>query len=334
MKRSTIFALIFAIAIAATASSGLSRVLAQQAPSPGSGQALEISPTLVTLDADPGEELTLQVRLRNVSSEALIVSGEINDFLAGDELGAPRVIMEEDMEEFADNPYSIREWIDSVPEILLEPGEIETLTATINVPANASPGGHYGVIRFSGTPPELEDTGVSLAASVGTLVLLTVSGDITEAAEVEEFTVMKDGETPRLFESQPLQLVQRIRNTGNVHIQVRGQVFIKDMFDRDLAAANVNLSQQNILPDSVRRFEQDIDSSLIGNKRLFGRYTANLELTYGDEQTISDTITFWVIPYRLIGGIILAVIIVSLGIWIMLKRYRRRILKQARRRRY
>lgn len=323
-----------ALVFAAIVGGGLSKVLAQQAPSPGSGQALEMSPTLVTLDADPGEELTLQVRLRNVSSDALIVSGEINDFVAGDELGAPRVIMEEDREEFDDNPYSIREWIDSVPEILLEPGEIEELTATISVPNNASPGGHYGIIRFSGTPPDLEDTGVSLAASVGTLVLLTVSGDITESAEVEEFMVVKDGETSRVYESQPLQLVQRIRNTGNVHIRVRGQVFIKDMFDRDLAAANVNLSQQNILPDSVRRFEQDIDSALIGNKRLFGRYTANLELTYGDEKTISDSITFWVIPYRLIGWIIFVIVIGSLGLWLMLKRYRRRILKQARRRRY
>lgn len=334
LKRNTVFALGLLLIVVAVVGSGLSTTFAQQAPSPGSGQALEISPTLVTLDADPGENLTLEVRLRNVSDEPLVVSGEINDFVAGDEQGAPRVVMEEDMEEFGDNPYSLRDWVDSVPEMLLEPGDIETLTATISVPNNASPGGHYGIIRFSGTPPELEDTGVSLAASVGTLVLLTVSGDISESAEVEEFVVMKDGETSGMFESQPLQLVQRIRNTGNVHVRVQGQVFIKDMFDRDLAAANVNLSQQNILPDSVRRFEQDIDEALIGDTRLFGRYTANLELTYGDEKTITDTITFWVIPYRLIGGIIAAIVIGSIIVWLMLKRYRRRILKQARRRRY
>jgi len=304
---------------------------AQEQPPAGSGQALEISPAIANLEVDPGEVTEIELRLRNISNEALIVSGEINDFVAFDETGAPKILTEqEDIEALGDNPFSFKDWVNPLPQLLLEPNEIETINATINVPADASPGGHYGVVRFSGTPPELEDAGVSLAASVGALMLITVSGDITESIEIEEFMIAKDGVNSPVFESTPLEIIQRIRNTGNVHVQATGRVNIKDMFDRDVAAANVNLSRQNILPESIRRFEQDIDSSLIGNKRLFGRYSATLELTYGADKMASATTTFWVIPYRLIGVIVLLLVVIALGIHYSLKRYKQRIIRQTR----
>lgn len=301
---------------------------AQEQPQPGTGQALEIAPTIVDLDVDPGESTDVEIQLRNVSNEDLIVSGEINDFLAFDEEGSPNIIMEEEAEEYADNPFSMRAWAQPMEPILLEPNQIETLTVDFIVPGDASPGGYYGAVRFTGTPPELEGTGVSLATSIGTLLLATVSGEAVEDAAIEEFYVEQDGSRGTMFESPPLQLVQRIKNTGNVHIQPTGQVEIKDMFDRRIAAANVNLGQQNILPESIRRFEQDVDSSLIGDRRLFGRYTANLQLEYADEQTMTQTLSFWIIPYRLIAAIIAGFVIAAFAIRYFLKRYKAKIIAQ------
>ena len=303
-----------------------------QQPTPGTGQALEIAPTIVTLDVDPGETVEVEIQLRNVSNEELIVTGEINDFLASDEQGSPNIIMEDQAQDFEDNPYSMRAWAQPIQPLLLEPGEIETLTAPFIVPDNASPGGYYGAVRFTGTPPELEGTGVSLTTSIGTLMLATVSGESDKNAAIEEFKVEKDGSSGSFFESTPLQLIQRIKNTGNVHIQPTGQVLITDMFDRRVASANVNLGQQNILPESIRRFEQDIDSSLIGDRRLFGRYTADLELEYGEDKILTDTLTFWVVPYRLIAGIIVVFVTALLAIRYALKRYKQKIIKQTRRR--
>ena len=307
-------------------------VKAQEQPIPGTGQALEIAPTIVNLDVDPGETVDVEIQLRNVSNEELIVTGEINDFLASDEQGSPNIIMDDDDGEFEDNPFSMRAWAQPIQPLLLEPGEIETLTAPFIVPDNASPGGYYGAVRFTGTPPELEGTGVSLTTSIGTLLLATVSGETDRNAAIEEFKVEQDGSSGSFFESTPLQLVQRIQNTGNVHIQPTGQVRITDMFDRRVASANVNLGQQNILPESIRRFEQDIDSSLIGDRRLFGRYTAELELEYGEDKILTDTLTFWVVPYRLIAAIVVAFVILLLAIRYALKRYKQKIIKQTRRR--
>ncbi len=54
---------------------------------------------------------------------------------------------------------------------------MKNLPITINVPANASPGGYYGVIRFTATPGKLDQSGVALSASLGALDFIRVNGD-------------------------------------------------------------------------------------------------------------------------------------------------------------
>jgi len=305
--------------------------LQAQTPAEETGQALEIAPPIATLNVDPGETTTLDILLRNVSTAEQIASAEVNDFVASGETGTPRLLLDD--EEAEGNPYSIGDWVQPMQPVLLVPGEVKSVPVTITVPDNASPGGHYGVIRFSASAPELEDTGVALSASVGTLVLATVSGETTERLEIEESSVNIDGKTGTFFESTPLQFVQRIKNSGNNHVQPSGQVTISDMFGRTVASLNVNLPPRYILPASVRRFEQPLDSSVIGDKWLFGRYTADLELTYGEnEQTLSNSFTFWVIPYRLIGFAVVGLIIAFFAARFGLRRYNERVIEKARKR--
>jgi hypothetical protein len=308
-----------------------SAVHAQQAQS---GQALEISPPSLPLNVDPGERREFTLLIRNVSSSDLIATGEVNDFVASGEGGIPRILLDED--ESQDNPYSFKDWIEPLPETLLAPGELKSIPIVINVPENATPGGHYGVIRYSGSAPELDQTGVSLAASLGTLVFLDVSGDTTLQLEIEEFSINKDGVTGTIFQSTPLTLVERLRNVGNTHVQPRGTVALTNMFGRNVASANVNLADRYVLPgpddNNTRRFEQQIDEALIGDRWLFGRYTADLELTYGDNQTVSDQLNFWVIPYRLVAAVVVGLVALFFISRTLLRRYNERVISKARRR--
>lgn len=292
-----------------------------------SGQALEIAPPVITLTANPGQTVQLQISLRDISSGSLLVTNQINDFVASGEDGAPKIIMDTTNDV---NPYSIKGWISPIASLLMVPHQIKTINVTIHVPSNASPGGHYGVIRFTATPPELHSTGVSLSASLGSLILITVTGKTKEGLAVVEFSTNKNGRTVKLFEAKPINFSERIKNIGNVHEQPSGQVSVIDMFGKKIGAVNVNLQARNILPQSIRRFDQTLDSSVIGNKILFGRYTANLHLTYGaTKQVLTASLVFWVIPYRLIGGTIL--LLVS-GFFILrfgLRRYNQRIINKA-----
>ena len=304
----------------------LSPLVVSAADTNTSGQALEIAPPVITLSADPGQTIKTEIRLRNISKGSLIVKGQVNDFVAAGEDGTPKILLEDQ----ASGPYSIKGWVNTLPEVLMASKQIKTMTATITIPADASPGGHYGVIRFTATAPELQGTGVSLSASLGSLVLIKVNGDTKESMTVQDFSINKGGKTGTLFESTPLQFVERLKNTGNIHEQPVGQVSVTDMFGKKIAAVNINLPPRNVLPQSIRKFEQPLDSAVLGNKMLFGRYTANLSVTYGtNKQVITSSLVFWVIPYTLIGIAIIALIVGFFALRFFIRRYNRHIIKKS-----
>lgn len=301
---------------------------AAESTQPGA-QALEIAPPVINLSADPGETVTAEINLRDVSDGQLIVTGEVNDFTAGDENGTPKILLDDDEL----SPYSMRDWFGPINQLLLEPREIKKLPVQISVPADTAPGGYYAVVRFTGTPPDLDGTGVSLSASLGALIFMQVNGDAEEGLEIEEFTTQaSNGAVTSLFQSAPITFVERLKNTGNLHQQPSGQITITDMFGRKVATINVNLPPRNILPDSIRKFEQSLDSSVIGNKILFGLYKAELKVTYGtDQQTVTSSLSFWVIPYMLIAIIVVGLIVAFIGLRFLIRRYNRHIIKKAQR---
>lgn len=274
-----------------------------------SGQALEIAPPVLTLTGDPGQTIKADLNLRNVSNTNLVVKNQINDFTAAGDDGTPKLILDDET-----SPYSIKGWLTPLPELVLVPKQIKTLPITINIPKDASPGGHYGVVRFTGTPAELEGQGVTLSASLGSLMLITVNGAVKESLEVQDFTITKDGVSKKVYESTPLTFTEKIKNTGNIHEKPAGQVTITDMFGKKVATLNVNLPPRNILPQTVRKFEQPLDSSVIGNRRLFGRYSASMKLTYGtnNSQSVTASTTFWVIPWKLIAMFAAAIVVIIL----------------------
>lgn len=330
---STIFRTIISLFILAFAvSATVHAQTASKVPTgAGPGQALEIGPPVVNLKGDPGQTIKAQISLRNISNNKLIVSNEINDFTANGEDGTPKLLL--DSKE--PDPNSIIPWISPLPQFNLVPKQIQQLNLTLKIPANASPGGFYGVIRFTGRAPELGDTGVALSASIGALVFVRVNGVAKEAMATEEFFAHAgDNKAAWLFESPPIHFVQRLKNNGNIFEKPTGLVRVKDMFGKEMGATNVNLPQSNVLPNTVRKFTQPFDKSVYGERWLFGKYTAEMEVTYGDNaQKINSTITFWIIPYRLIIAIIVGLIALFFIIRFALKRYTESVLSQGRRRR-
>ena len=295
------------------------------------GQALEIAPPVLNLTADPGQLITTKIILRDVSTSKLVVRNQINDFVASGEDGTPRLLLDDAAE---DSPYSLKSWIQPLPEFTLNPKQINELPVKIKVPANAAPGGYYAVVRFTATAPGLDGTGVSLSASLGTLVLLRINGDAKESMKVEELSTTKNGKRTGLFESQPITFQARIKNEGSTHEQPTGAIVVSDMFGNKIAGVNVNLTRNNVLPNSIRKFEQTLDKATIGDRFLFGRYTADMKLTYGTKgQTVTESTSFWVIPYRLVGFAIILVVIAFIIIRIALKRYTERVVERSRSRR-
>lgn len=316
---------VLAMSVLLFATSGSVRAAAA-IPGVGGTQALEIAPPVLVLTADPGQTIKTQISLRDVANNDLLVTAQVNDFVAAGEDGTPKIITHPS----GVNPYSIKSWIATFPKLLMKPRQIVNVPVTIKVPADASPGGHYGVLRFSGTAPTLGGQGVSLSASLGSLMLVTVNGDIKEKLSVAEFSANTEGARSTFFNSAPIHFVTRLKNEGNVHEQPIGQIRITDMFGKNVANLNVNLPPRNVLPSSIRRFESPLDSTVIGNKRLFGRYHAALKVTYGKtNQLTTADMYFWVVPYKLIAGVVVLIVGGFFGLKYLITRYNRAIVKRA-----
>ncbi len=281
----------------------------------GTGQALEIAPPLVSLRADPGQTVTADIKIRDIAKVPLVVTGEVNDFSSDGETGIPKIATDTTEK----SPYSIIDWVQPLNQLTLIPGEIKSLPVEINVPSNASPGGYYGVIRFTAKAGSLNSSGVALSASLGALVFIRVNGDATESMEVEELYAQKEGKRGWFFDGSPITFVQRVKNTGNVQEQPVGVLAVADMFGKPVANLSFNLAKNTVLPDSIRRFETSLDKTNIGNRMLFGMYTGKLTTTFGDGQTVTKTVRIFVFPWQIVLGIIvaLAAIIGGFRYWLV-----------------
>ena len=293
------------------------------------GQALSISPPTLELNADPGQTVTASIKLTNISSGELLIKNQINDFGAKNETGEPNIIFEDNQS----SVYSLKNWVIAPPPFKIASKQTKLVDFRINVPKDAEPGGHYAVFRFTGQAPELEESGVALSASLGSLVLLKVSGNVQQKADiVDYYSANSQFAKAGFFEGAPINFVERIHNSGNVHINPTGTIEVTDIFGRKVDTLQVNGSLSDpknppraILPASTRKFDQTLNKPW-----MFGRYQAKLHLTYGEQnqQNLDSVISFWVIPYKLILLVIATLILLVLLLRFVHKKYKQRIINK------
>ncbi len=294
------------------------------------GQALEIAPPMLSLSGNPGETIETKINIRDVSVSPLVVSSAVNDFGADGENGIPKISLNTS----DPNPYSLITWVKPIGKLTLQPKQIDALPVSIAIPANAAPGGYYGVIRFTAAAPQSNTTSVTLSASLGTLVFVRVNGTAKESASLEEFSTTQNGNKMFLFEATPVDFTIRVKNDGNVYEQPVGQIAVTDMFGNPVGNVNVNLDRRVVLPGSIRKLDASLDKGVLGNRMLFGRYTAKLTMTYGaNGQKVTTELSFFVIPWKLI---LLGLAVLVGGFFLVrfaLRRYTERILARSPRRR-
>lgn len=296
-----------------------------QSSTTNAAQGMQISPTVVELNAAKGKTYNIKLTVTNVTSSDLVYTTSIDDFNAAGETGSPHIILDSTLPPAA----SIKTWVNTDSGFSLTAHKSRVVTAQIIIPNNAEPGGHYGVLRFSGTAPEIKSTGVGLSASAGVLILIRVDGEITEKASLASFytSTTQKGEQSSFFENNPIWFVTRIKNEGNIHIKPVGNIEVRDMFGGLVSNLPINKDKANILPNSIRRFDnQKLDKSW-----MLGLYTANLTMGYGTTgQAITNTISFWVIPYKIILAALLILATIIFIFKRLIKVYNRRVIEKAK----
>jgi len=156
-------------------------------PSPVSaqtpGKGLTVIPPKFELVANPGEVVIEKVRLRNESEFPVTYAVATEDFASSGEEGAVTL----EGETPAITGYSLATWImPATKEVVLQPKEEVTFNFRIEIPKEAEPGGHYASILFS-SGGEVQPGAAAVTSRIGALVLLRVSGNVNEQAEIETF---------------------------------------------------------------------------------------------------------------------------------------------------
>src|SRR5581483_737544 len=154
------------------------------------------------------------------------------------------------------------------------------------------------------------------------------------------------------YEFLPVNFTIRVHNSGNIYAGASGNIFIM-RGKKQVGVLTVNGNHGLVLPGSNRVFKAswsdgfpvykavyDANGQPVTgkdgkpkvqlswnfskvSKLRFGHYTAQLALVYNDGQRdvpISGTVSFWVIPWRIIGGLLVVALFVGIGVWSTLRR--------------
>jgi len=257
--------------------------------------SITASPPQLELEALPGATLQDTIKITNPSETELVFKADISDFIVTDNQGTPIPV-----NETVSGRWSLASWINVSPhQIVLKPQESAVIDVFISLPQDALAGGHYAMITYQ---PSLDSTlaqgtsGSAINQKVGTLVYLQVIGDITEAAYLKQFTA------PKFSEYGPVNLHLEIENLGDIHLKPQGTVVITNLFNQTIL--NQELEAKNIFPFAARTYDYTLEG-----KWHLGRFKAQLFTTAGDNQIpIEGLIYFWIIPYKEISVILLALI--------------------------
>jgi hypothetical protein len=327
----------FLLSVSLAAAQSPTRSVPRSLTAPQAGINLSVSPTFLNLTANPGETVTSQFKVKNNSS----FSEHLRVRLAKFEIGAGgKPIL---------SPVSANDtftkWVEiEEPDFMVSPNQTKAVKFTITPPKEASLGYYYAFVIERVQERESEGTGAIVAGSPALLTLLEVrSPNAKRELQLTEFVTDKVW-----YEYLPATFTLKVKNSGNVHIVPKGNIFIDYNGKKDIAILAANESRGNILPQTEREYTASWGDGMITNETTqqdgksvtqtkfdfdkplssfrIGKYTANLLLVYDNGERdvpLEASVSFWVIPWKLIGGAIL-IILAPFILFILIRKMRGR----------
>ena len=213
-------------------------------------------------------------------------------------------------------PYSLRDYLQpELIEFTLNHGERIILPVKVSIPADAEPGGLYGSVLVSTSPPEDflqegEDVRgqVRLVARIGSLFFVRVEGDANIEGHLERFDTA-DGR--KFYSRGPVDFSIVYKNTGSVHLVPYGTIEITNLLGKKVG--QIEIDPYFVMPESLRSRQATWETDL-----ALGFYTATLHINRGYDD-IFDTakVSFWIVPWQMVLTVVIVLIVLIVFlIWI------------------
>lgn len=264
---------------------------------------VSVSPARIEITAAPGGHVESSFKFWNGTDANLPIQMQAIDVAQEDEEGHAQA----DGTEAAAN--SLKDWVTpEYPDVSVAPKQQITLPFSIDVPANADPGSHWGALVAVTAPSPGGSSGAAVQVRTGVILLVRVLGDAKEELTLESFSL------PGFLQSPPISFTARFHNEGTVHEAPVGNIEVRNIFG--MLVATGTLPVRNVLPGAVRK----VDVS-IGEGFWFGRYTVLLRATYGDaNQELAARAVVWVVPWRTLWPWMILTLVVAALFFVARKR--------------
>jgi hypothetical protein len=308
----------------------------QSARAQDDGFNIVTSPITVNVSGAPGTTITTDLRVKNNGNKTEKLKLSLMKFSAYGEEGKPAIQDRGEHDDYFD-------WVTFTPNAFdAEPNEWKTVKMTIDLPKDAAFGYYYAAV-FSRASEVEPVPGQSVLQGSAAILVLT-EAKVPNAKRSAELLSFKPSKS--WYEFLPAAFSVRLHNDGNVHVAPQGNIFITKG-KSNVATIKINDQAGNILPDSNRIFTtewndgfpsykfKEANGKVVTDKNgkqvkslrwdfaqiaklRFGRYTAHLVMAYDNgkqDVPIEATVSFWVIPWRIIGFSILFIVLSAVGAW-------------------
>lgn len=327
----------FAAALSFFATIGLSAPTHAQGI-PDSDFSIEVSPSPLATTVQPGKTSTMELKIRNASIKPERLKIESRSFVLGNN--------SEGITISDTTPKEMKEWIHySAPEFTVEPGAWFTQTITTSLPASAGFTFPFAVVisRANDTPRE-STPGRLLKGSVAVFTLINIDKPgATRKLELQSFTTSQP-----VYEYLPTTFTVKLKNVGNSIVQPYGNIYVQrdSTSKKSLGVLPVNGNQAYILPGKTRAISAQWQDGFpvytkddAGEAHLdwgtnrgapfrIGKYTAEVVAVYNDgtrDVPITGEVTFWVMPWRILLGILVVGVITAVGVWSIIRKMARKL---------
>lgn len=306
---------------------------------------------------DPGKSVTDKLTIGNLDTKLdLNISLKVIDFTFNDQSGTPKLMLAANAPQTS---WSLKPFISLPASILIPAGATRTVDFTVTVPANQGAGSYYSAIEYAATG--VNGGNVSLSASGVTLAFLSVPGIVNENMVLQKFGAYQPDTAAvgggflyiATKNGTPSEIAYTLKNDGNVAEDPAGSIVIKNIFGHITQSINnANPNSSLALIGQTRRFEACIkpnekkvqvanttavDTSCTDPHLFPGRYTANLDVFYGQNgnktREITSSAHFWYLPWWFIAAVIGAVLLLVFVIWWIVRKVRKLVGGKTQRRR-
>lgn len=255
---------------------------------------MTISPLRQSLILDPGGKETISIVVKNDTTSAVRIVGDIDAFSIDEKTGRPIFGRTDEAES----------WIDARDaRATLQGGEEKELVFHITVPPDAVPGGHYLGLFARTEPPQGV---VGIGSRVGSLLFLYVGGEVQEILTRTAFTTDRSWYT-----KGPAKIFLQMVNSGSIHSVPTGIVRVETWRGRTVASFPINPNKRKILPGGAWDEAYTVDQFALKDT---GPLLVTVLLRYGImNQEQSDVLAMWFLPLPLLAfGILLLCVFVFL----------------------